>query len=721
MTPILFEKTETEFSGNGIGRLVDATKCEVTEERNGMYELVLQYPVNGKMFNEIQIGRYITANHDESRSPEPFQIYRLERPLEGFITVRAWHISYLLNYIVVEPFTAVGIQSAIAGVKSHSINSNPFSFWTDKTGLGVAFYLDRPATVRSILGGTQGSLLDYYGGGEYEFSGWTVKLYQNRGANHGVSIRYGKNLTKLDQQLDASNVYDSVVPYWSNGETSVYGTQLITRTGATPGRAVPLDVSSYFDEEPTVEDIEAAAQDTIDNSASYTLKENLKIDFVALWQTEEYKQYANLERVRLCDTVNIYYAKMDVNVTAKVIKVVYDSLRERYTSIELGEPTTTLSQQIRQEVTEAVMPSVPTKGMMQGAIDHATELISGGFGGYIKYNYLADGTPSEMLIMDSPSEATATNIIRLNQNGLGFSTDGGATYANAWTIDGQLVADFITTGTLNANVIRAGIIQDADGDNYWDLEGGEFVTQKGQIANFNIEADKLSNGTLGIGTSGAELTNEGLEYTYKSQYLSETVRMRYNMSRIAMSMARGQGWKSALIILPMITTDGLHAYANFNAGDSQQTIMQLFDPAIESYPFVVSRNAEFMGDVKASGTTRVLDTPSDFIEAETNFSISSATLAIWGKLAQLTLTFTLSGSINIPSYGNLGNFTCATLKSGYRPANNAGFASYGDYNGASGILQTDGSVRVCSFPATGTATVYPAGTEFTVAATYLLA
>lgn len=503
MTPKLFESTETAFTSEGLGRLSDATKCEVAEERNGQYELVLEYPVGGQHFEDLQTGRYIWATHDDSKVPQAFQIYNISEPLQGKVMVNAWHISYALNSIVVKPFTAGSCAAAVAAIVTNSIGSNPFTFWTDKA-VTADYNLTVPKTVRSMLGGSEGSLLDVYGKGEYEFDMFTVKLWLNRGTNNGVKIKYGKNLTKLDRELDASKVFNAVVPFWTNDETTVALDHAVVRTGQTQGRTVPLDLSGEWDEAPTTTQLENKAQSYIDNSTAYEVKENIKIDFVQLWQTEEYKDIANLERVKLCDTVTIDYAKRGITATAKVIKVVYDTLRERYISMELGEPKTTLGQQITEDTAAAILPRVPSKSVMQAAIDHATELITGGFGGYIKYNYLSDGTPSEMLIMDSPSEATATNIIRLNQNGIGFSTDGGATYASAWTIDGNFNADFITTGNLLASLITTGLLQDATGKNYWNLDTGQFVTLQGELGRFKITADGLNydNGKAIIGPDG---------------------------------------------------------------------------------------------------------------------------------------------------------------------------------------------------------------------------
>jgi len=358
MIPILFSSSETAFRTQGLGRLLDARRCEVTEERNGQYELVMEYPTDGPLFDQIIPGNYIFATHDDNGDGQPFEIYQTSAPLDGWVTINAWHISYRLNSIVVKPFTAATCAGAIAGLYTNSMNANPFSFTTDKS-VTATFKLDTPASVRSVMGGIQGSILDVFGAGEYEFDIWDVKLHQNRGANNGVVLRYGKNIRSLDLQYDASNKFNAVVPYWSNENVVVYVNHPVVRTGATVDRVIALDLSNQFEEQPSLADLEAAAQAYIDASTNYQVKDNLTIDFVPIWQTEEYKDVADAERVKLCDTVTIYYEKWGINATAKVVKVVYNTLLDRYSLIELGEPKTTLSQQIQSDVSGSILNQVP--------------------------------------------------------------------------------------------------------------------------------------------------------------------------------------------------------------------------------------------------------------------------------------------------------------------------------------------------------------------------
>ena len=543
MIPILFRPGTTSFTTNGEGRLTNCRRCEITEERNGQYECLFEYPKTGSLFGKITQGSIIFATHDNGGVPQPFVVYSRSAPLEGFVTFRASHISYQLSNVIVAPFTASSCAAAIAGIKTNSITTNPFTFWTNKSVNG-SFAVNIPKSARAILGGSSGSLLDTFGKGEYEFDVYTVKLYTNRGADRGVSIRYGKNLAKLNQEINSANSYNAVVPYWVGADETVSLDHVVYSGHPLPGveeyselatdagdniqtdasedilvgvgyKTVALDLSEYFDEAPTQAQLEAKAISLMEKNEPYEVKENIKLDFVQMWQTEEYKNYENLQKVYLCDTVHIFYEPLGITATAKCIKTVYDTLKERYISIELGEPRTTLTETVQSMINTSTQ-ALPSKDMMAAAIDHATELISGGFGGYIKYHYLSDGTPSEMLIMDSSDEATATNIIRLNQNGIGFSRDGGSTYSSAWTIDGAFNADFITAGTMVANRIRAGLLTDETGDNSWNLDTGEFNTKKGTIGDFTIGQNALTFGNItasGNG-SGASISGSGITYVY---------------------------------------------------------------------------------------------------------------------------------------------------------------------------------------------------------------
>lgn len=456
MIPILYEQTETNFTSNGIGRLADAIACEVDEELNGLYELTLTYPITGQYAEELTERRIILAKPNQISNPQPFRIYKVTKQLKR-IVVNAQHISYDLNGFPVSPFTATGVVPALQGLVTNSMLTCPFSVWTDISNTTSQYTQLIPASFRQRLGGVQGSILDTFLG-EFEWDGYTVKLHAHRGSDSGVTVRYGKNLTDFENERSTEDFYTGCLAYWEKEDTVVSGEiQYITNHTDYPTEKIfTLDASSDFDDAPTVEQLNNRANQYITaNNLGLPFKDNLKINFIQLWQTEEYKNVAPLERVSLGDTVHVLY--LDFNVSMKVISYAFDSLSERYLQMELGTKKASLASTITKPVEEQINNTVSTVvSNLENAIDRATQLISGGLGGYVVINTNADGTPNELLIMDLPSIESAINVIRMNMNGIGFSTTGySGDYTNAWTIDGHLNADFIDVGTLDGNLLRA--------------------------------------------------------------------------------------------------------------------------------------------------------------------------------------------------------------------------------------------------------------------------
>lgn len=469
MIPILYEHDETEFRTNGIGRLPDCVSCEVTEERNGVFEMELVYPVTGLHFKDIALGRIVYTTHDASKAPQPFDIYGKSVPIDGNVTFYAHHISYRLNEIVVRPFTVQGTAgTALNALKANAVNSCPFTFDSDRV-TSLEYSLAAPDTLRHILGGVEGSILDVYGGADYTFDKFHVSL-SNRGADHGVNIRYGKNLTDIDAETDAEGTFTGVVPYWKNEtELVTLPEWYITAQGAgNEIRLAPMDLSDEWQEAPTAAELRAKAQERLDNSGAWEPVENIEVEFAPLWQTTEYEDVEALQRVLLCDTVEVFFNAAGVSAKMRVIKTVYNSLTEKYVSVELGTPRTTLAESIEGRTTEKILKQTVSKGYMSEAIDHATDMITGGLGGHVVIGKNANGRPEEILIMDTDNVQTAVNVIRMNRNGIGFSSNGyQGPYVSAWTIDGTFNTNYINVNSLsvlsqNAGTITAGILQSSD-------------------------------------------------------------------------------------------------------------------------------------------------------------------------------------------------------------------------------------------------------------------
>jgi len=588
MIPILYDKDETRFVTNGIGRLSDCTRAVVTEERNGIYELEFDYPIEGIHFGEIELGKIVACTHDDKHDIQPFVVYHRSVPdLNGIVTFNAHHISYRLSDIVVEPFAAGTVAEALQLISSKSINRNPFTFWTDKTTT-ANFENIVPKNARNILGGEEGSILDVFGAGDYEFDKFQVKLYAHRGTNSDVEIRYSKNLTDLSEDIDNGETYNAIVPYWAdaNGNYASLPEKMIVFSGTEPeiayltdhnliilrtetnepieaaytvADAVPMDLSDAFSEQPTAAQLRAAAIARFNASGAWLPDENLRVDFIQLAQTEEFAEYAALQRVSLCDTVSVYYPQGGIaKVKQRVVKVAYNVLLDRYDSIELGAVQTSLGQQIKREI----LKDVPTTSMMDAAIEYATDLIRGGLGGYVVMPPGPTGYPEEILIMDSPSTDTAVNVWRFNKGGLGHSSNGyqGPFDDIALTADGKINASMITTGALNADLITAG----------------------------TMSADRISGGTLELG--GTNDINGTIVITDA------------NSHEIIHQDKLGITTISTTYIRPSATHDGYYSASRISPFG-----ISLYTPASRSFSSLSSANAagRLEGEASNRGTPKI--------------------------------------------------------------------------------------------------------------------
>ena len=483
MIPILFSENATTFTTNGLGRLADAIKCVVREERNGAYELEMEYPITGVHYSDITESKIILAVPADGKYAQPFRVYKIERGIAGKIRVYAEHITYQANHIPVMPFEANSAASAMAQLQSNAIGSNPFTLWTDLQTTGH-YIQEVPESIRARLGGKEGTILDLYGG-EFEWDNYMIKLHQHRGQDRGVVLRYGKNLIDLTQENNITTTYTAVCPYVKESEDDPLITLPEKYIAASNAGNYPylriktVDFTKEFDDEEEVT-VAALRQKTNEYIAANNIgipKISIKVSFVALWQTEEYKNIAPLERVNLCDTVTVRFEKLGVDAQAKVIKTEYNVLLDRYNSIEIGEAKSTISATVATQE-QKIVNEVDSD--LLRAQKHATELITGGLGGYVVLKRNANGKPEELLIMDEENIEEAIHVWRYNKNGWGYSSTGyNGLYTLAATLDGGFVADFITTGTLNANLVKTGMLTDRAGLNFWDMRTGDFQLSAG--------------------------------------------------------------------------------------------------------------------------------------------------------------------------------------------------------------------------------------------------
>lgn len=494
----LYDQNEKNFTSAGLCTLPDATSCTVTEERNGAYELEMQYPINGIAYSSITARRIIFCRPNPYEREQPFRIYKISKPINGIVTVYAQHISYDLKGIPLSPFTAENILTALQGFTTYAVGDQPFTFTTDKTTT-ANFAVTVPSSARSMLGGTDGSLLDVYGG-EYVFDRYIVALKAARGEDHGVEIRYGKNLTDVTQEENISKVATGVYPYWKSMTDNTL-VMLPEKTLAAPGtytfsHVVPLDLSTEWDEAPTEAQLRARAQKYMEDNAIGVPEVSISVSFQPLADTVEYKDLAPLEEVRLCDTVTVLYPELGVSATAKVIRCVYNVLLGRYDKIDIGDARTTLADTIAGQ--GDAISNLPLDDVAKQATESSTnisqelqKLLANGMGLYTS-TVDAENGGKIFYMHDKPTLAQSTNIWRIQGGVFTASADGGNTWTAGFTTSGNSVAKIIQTEK---------IVSPVDENIFFDLVQGTIGASRVQKERWRVQLvpNPQTNQRNGIG------------------------------------------------------------------------------------------------------------------------------------------------------------------------------------------------------------------------------
>ena len=345
MIPILFDRNETAFADNGLARLRDTLDAVVVEERNGMYELDFSYPVDGANYSLIECGRFVGVTHDESGDIQPFEITSVSRPINGVVTFHAVHLSYRQKQMVVSGTNINSLSDAFT-LLGTATPSNPFTYETDITSSGYMSSADgTPLTVRQMLGGVQGSILDAYGG-EFEWDKWRVILHQSRGEVRDFAIRYGVNLLDYNDDTDYANTFTSCVAYWKGADGTIVTATATTNENGYNGNdiRVPLDLSDKFEDEPTSAQLQTEALSYMNRNQTVIPSQSIRVNFVRLADLGEFSAFQDLLKCNLCDSVKVIFPMYDVSAYFKIVKTEWNVLEGKYISMELGTLSTTLAE-----------------------------------------------------------------------------------------------------------------------------------------------------------------------------------------------------------------------------------------------------------------------------------------------------------------------------------------------------------------------------------------
>lgn len=449
----LYDKNETDFTHNGIC-ILKPLEATVTEELNGDYSLKVTMPQGKK---EIEIEQIIKA--PTPKSEQLFRIYNSDIDMLGNQVFYARHIFYdLLDYFIEDTRPSGSGALAISKI----LENTPFTGTSDITEQGTAYY-QMMNPVKAILG-ADNAFIEVWGG-ELERDNFNVRMRNHLGTDRGASIRYRKNLTGLRLQTDLSGVYTKIMPtgLQENGQTLL---KLPEKYIESPLIGNYTNVKTtrihYSDIKIDEETSEAQALEMLRNAAAQEFKNGLDkpqitatVEFIPLQDTEEYKDYSILERVYLGDTIRVFHEDLSIELETKVISYEFDALSKRYNKVILGNANPKYGDTQKKYVEKQ---KEETTTALEQAIINATQLITGNQGGYIVMS--PSEKPQEIFIMDTPDMNTAMKVWRWNLSGLGYSSTGiNGPFALAMTMDGAIVADFITAGTINGALIKAGSVE----------------------------------------------------------------------------------------------------------------------------------------------------------------------------------------------------------------------------------------------------------------------
>ncbi|EIV0113015.1 phage tail protein, partial [Enterococcus faecalis] len=468
-TIVLYEKKNNDWNSLGLGPLTEAINPLVTREKNGIYDLTFEYPVNGKLFNELKVGRWVTANAGPTivARKQKFEIAQITKPNNGIVTVYCEHYRYkLLRSIVTIGIKHENIpaQTALNYLKERMQPKGDFSFYSDVDTKSSIDFTD-PSKFKNgqeALGGVAGSILDNFGG-EYLFDNNQVKLLVEAGKKTNIVIAYGKNLTDITQEESIENTYTSIYGWAKIGtgddeEILTLPEIYIDSDYVNNYTERRIQMVDFSDKEPKdVTTLRSMVKSYIKSNKVGVPKVSIKASYVDLASSVMDTELKNLEEIDLCDWVTIAFNQLKINTTAQIVKTVWNVSLDRYESIELGESRTDFAKVI-EESKEEIKQVTNKINWLEQAQQEATDIIKNpGKGHVVIYPSLAD--PQEFLIMDTTDIKTAKKVWRWNVGGLGFSSTGyNGSYGLAMTNNGAMVADRMTTGTLRAiNIIGVAI------------------------------------------------------------------------------------------------------------------------------------------------------------------------------------------------------------------------------------------------------------------------
>lgn len=334
-----------------IGDLTDCIECLVEEERNGLFEVSLVYPLSSNLCSYLVDENIIECNANDTLLNQKFRIYMTRKVMDNMVEVYARHISFDLMYDYIDnvSFTNQSCEYALNQLFRNSNFSKHYKGYSDI--VNAQNYNMSMANVLEAIGGKKGSIIDTFGtGAEILRDNENIHVLNKRGYDNEVTIEYKKNLTGFELEEDTTDLVTRISPYakYNDSETNE---EIIVKADYVDSTLIAnyshpyiksIDYSDKFEdgEIPTVSKLQDLARKEYKNNKVDIPKQNYKIEFIPLSKCVGYEGLE--DKISLCDTVTIIDTRYNIKTQSKVIKTVFNVLKNRYESMELGEPRTSL-------------------------------------------------------------------------------------------------------------------------------------------------------------------------------------------------------------------------------------------------------------------------------------------------------------------------------------------------------------------------------------------
>ena len=477
----LFNTTDNLFSSNG-DKVIIPLRAKIHKEDNGSFYLDLDADLS--YVNDLTANRIIVANTPQGE--QAFRITNVEQTRKK-ISLKAYHVFYdTKNYLIQDSYVVnQDCNYALDHLNSATDTLSPFTTISDVTTLN-SYRCVRKSLYEAIQ-----TIIERWGG-HLVRNNFSIGIRANIGQDNGVTVRYAKNLKEINVEYNWDNVCTKIMPVGKDGllldELYVYSN---TQYDIPYTKCVSFDQSSIEQDNYTEEDTynQALINDLFSQAQNYVNQNCIpKVN---------YKLKANLEKITdIGDTVQVEDERLGLTLLTNVIAYDYDCILDKYIELEFGNFEQKLSGLVNSITTQTQDAIEKNNAVIQVTLSkelaQATDTIMNALGSsYVIYE------GDKILVVDTLPKEDATNVLMINNGGIGFSNTGiNGTFSSAWTIDNVLNMEQINVINLTANLIKGGT-----------LKLGSNLNQNGNLEVYdeanNLVAQMDNNGLKMFGVDGS--------------------------------------------------------------------------------------------------------------------------------------------------------------------------------------------------------------------------